>query len=108
MNGREEESPEEELFLMTEQKRVEGEAEQEQKNWFQSQPELSAEEKARIGRETGICQFCGRVLTHPESKLRGFGPTCAAKNGLPWSAGSGEAYSNDGVSQSLLAEVGAE
>lgn len=109
VNGREEERPEEELFLLTEQKRIEAEVEQDEEDWQESQkPELSAEEKARIGRQTGICQFCHRELTHSESKLRGYGPTCAAKNGLPWSAGSGEAYSNDGVSQSLLAEVGAE
>jgi hypothetical protein len=102
VNGREEVSPEEQLYLQTEQQRVEEEAEAEQEQY---EEEMSAEEKARIGRETGICQFCHRGLTHPESKLRGYGPTCAVKNGLPWSAGSGEASGNsdDGVSLSLQA-----
>lgn len=40
--------------------------------------------RAEIGRRTGICQFCGRVLLHPVSKALGYGPTCAASNGLPW------------------------
>lgn len=39
---------------------------------------------AGIGRRTGICQFCGRKLVHPESRARGYGPTCAANNYLPW------------------------
>jgi len=102
---------------MTEMKRVEAEAEQEQDEWQQAskaanrgdyEDEIPVDVLIKIGIESGICQFCGRMLTHSESKVRGYGPTCASKNGLPWSAGSGEAYSNDGVSQSLLAEVGAE
>lgn len=114
VNGREEVSPIEGFYLLAEQKRVEEKAQKEQEDWEESQkpeePELSAEEKAAIGRKTGICQFCGRVLTHPESKLRGFGPTCAAKNGLPWTAGSGETsgnWSHDGVSLDLV-ETGVE
>lgn len=45
------------------------------------------QEFARIGRLTGICQFCGRSLLHPVSRELGYGPTCAANNGLPWSEG---------------------
>lgn len=114
VNGREEVGPEEQLYLQTEQSRVEEKAEQEQDEWDQEQEyqkhEMSAEEKARIGRETGICQFCHRALTHPESKLRGYGPTCAQKNGLPWSAWIGNGVDGwaDGVSLSLQTEVGAE
>lgn len=114
VNGREEVSPIEGFYLLTEQKRVEEEAEQEQDEWNQEQEyqkhEVSAEEKARIGRETGICQFCHRGLTHPESKLRGYGPTCAQKNGLPWSAwiGNGvDGWSQDGVAVDLV-ETGVE
>lgn len=105
VNGREEVSPEEQLILDVERERVEEEAEQGEDEWQKEQDyqthEMSAEEKARIGRETGICQFCHRALTHPESKLRGYGPTCAQKHSLPWTAGSGEAsedWSHDGVS----------
>lgn len=114
VNGREEVSPIEGFYLLAEQKRVEEEVQKEKDEWDQEQEyqkhEVSAEEKARIGRETGICQFCNRVLTHSESKLRGYGPTCAAKNGLPWTAGSGEAsanWSHDGVSLDLV-ETGVE
>lgn len=39
---------------------------------------------ARLGRETGICQFCGRTLLKEESRRRGYGPICAAKHSLPW------------------------
>jgi hypothetical protein len=114
VNGREEVSPIEGFYLLTEQKRVEEEAEQEQEDWEESQKlaevELSAEEKAAIGRKTGICQFCHRGLTHPESKLRGYGPTCAQKNGLPWSAWVGDGvdgWSQDGVAVDLV-ETGVE
>lgn len=121
VNGREEVSPEDQLILDVEQKRVEDSVRVQMPDWAYEnpgsdenkddrEPELSAEEKARIGRETGICQFCRRLLTHPESKLRGYGPTCAQKHCLPWSAGSGEApeFSIDGVSLSLFEKVGAE
>jgi hypothetical protein len=117
VNGRKEESPEDELILMTERKRVEGEAEQDEEEFQKAskaanrgdyEDEIPVDVLIKIGIESGICQFCGRMLTHPESKVRGYGPQCGSKRGLPWSAGSGEAYSNDGVSQSLLAEVGAE
>lgn len=42
------------------------------------------EEFARVGRATGVCQFCGCVLLHPVSKAIGCGPICAARNGIPW------------------------
>jgi hypothetical protein len=42
------------------------------------------EAMAVVGKRTGICQFCGRRLTSQESKARGYGPICAANNGLPW------------------------
>lgn len=29
------------------------------------------------GRESGVCQICGRVLTDPASVARGIGPECA-------------------------------
>jgi len=45
--------------------------------------DLSTQDKVRIGRETGNCQFCGRVLVNPESRSRGYGPTCGERNGLP-------------------------
>jgi len=48
------------------------------------QPESHAERLARRGRETGICQFCSRKLTHPTSLRLGYGPECGPKNGLPW------------------------
>lgn len=38
---------------------------------------------ARQGRETGICQFCGRTLASPESIERGYGPVCGERHGLP-------------------------
>jgi hypothetical protein len=38
---------------------------------------------AQVGRETGICCFCGMTLTDPESIARGYGPVCARNNGLP-------------------------
>lgn len=88
VNGREEVSPIEGFYLLAEQRRVEEEAQKEQDEWDQEQEyqkhEVSAEEKARIGRETGICQFCRRELTNEESKHRGYGEICASKNGLPW------------------------
>ncbi|MCX7200531.1 MAG: DUF6011 domain-containing protein, partial [Proteobacteria bacterium] len=39
---------------------------------------------ARVGRKTGTCQFCGRKLLKTESKLRGYGPVCSKRWGLPW------------------------
>lgn len=48
-------------------------------------PESHTERLARRGRETGICQFCHRELTHPTSRQLGYGPECGPKHGLPWS-----------------------
>jgi hypothetical protein len=96
------------LIAEEDRQRVEEER-QRADQWSKLSP-LSAEEKAAIGRATGICQFCSRELTHPESKLRGYGPTCAAKHCLPWdgSTSGSELDSNDGVPQSILNSVGAD
>lgn len=48
--------------------------------------EYDASELARIGRETGICQFCGRKIVHHVSLKHGYGPVCAERWGLPWEA----------------------
>lgn len=45
---------------------------------------ISAEDAARFGQVTGTCVFCGRKLTDERSIDVGYGPKCAAKNGLPW------------------------
>lgn len=39
---------------------------------------------AEIGRQTGICCFCSRILTQGDSIKVGYGPICAEKYGLPW------------------------
>lgn len=36
------------------------------------------------GRKTGMCCFCARELTHPNSLAAGYGPECAATHNLPW------------------------
>jgi hypothetical protein len=41
----------------------------------------AAEASARYGHEIGECGICGRTLTNDESRERGIGPVCAAKNG---------------------------
>lgn len=41
----------------------------------------AAEASARYGHEIGECGICGRTLTNDESRERGIGPICAAKNG---------------------------
>jgi hypothetical protein len=46
--------------------------------------ELDVEGLLKIGRETGICQFCGRRLVHPISVAIGIGPRCAERVGIPW------------------------
>jgi hypothetical protein len=46
--------------------------------------QLDTDHLARLGQETGICQFCGRLLTSDESKRRGYGPVCASRHGLSW------------------------
>jgi len=105
--------PMDRLLEITELERLEKERANEDEDedewdWEPKRPSpLSAEEKAAIGRETGVCQFCHRELTHPESKLRGYGPTCAAKHGLPWSAGGCE-DNNDGVSRAIIEAAGVE
>lgn len=38
---------------------------------------------ADAGRETGICQICGRELTDPDSIAKGIGPICAGKASAP-------------------------
>lgn len=38
-----------------------------------------------VGKQTGICCFCGRELSDPESVECGYGPVCARKYGLPHS-----------------------
>jgi len=53
------------------------------------------EELIRIGRQTGICQFCHRKLDNPESIRRGYGPTCASNRGLPW-GDDGDGESDEG------------
>lgn len=67
----------------------------------------SAEEKVRIGRRTGICQFCGRVLLNEESKRMGYGQICAERNGLPW-GDSAEEGEDPGVSRELLLSLDGE
>jgi hypothetical protein len=40
-----------------------------------------AEASMRYGRELGKCGICGRTLTDEQSRARGIGPICAAKEG---------------------------
>jgi len=35
------------------------------------------------------CRYCGRSLTDPESRMRGYGPDCAAERGLPHGSSRG-------------------
>ena len=39
---------------------------------------------ARLGRESGSCQFCNRPLRDERSTKAGYGPTCAERWGLAW------------------------
>lgn len=39
---------------------------------------------ALIGKRTGSCCFCSRLLETRESVAVGYGPVCATKYGLPW------------------------
>lgn len=41
------------------------------------------------GKTSGVCSFCGRALTDPESVEYGYGPVCAKKYGLPHSNRNG-------------------
>jgi hypothetical protein len=75
------------------------------RNENQEIDELTVEQKAEIGRQIGICQFCSRVLTNPESRLRGYGPTCAENHGLPWGGLMVPATDESGVSESMLEAV---
>lgn len=65
-------------------------------------PEDNVTAKIRRGRETGVCQFCGRELDNPISVEHGYGPTCAIRFGLPW--GMPQSNEQDGVSLALHAE----
>lgn len=38
---------------------------------------------AEVGKDTGICCYCGLELTDPDSVALGYGPICAGKHGLP-------------------------
>jgi hypothetical protein len=40
---------------------------------------LTLEQAAELGRATGICVVCGRLLTNPESVQAGIGPICAGR-----------------------------
>lgn len=40
---------------------------------------LTLEQAAEMGRATGICVICGRLLTAEESVLAGIGPICAGR-----------------------------
>lgn len=46
--------------------------------------ELTAGEAAAFGHSTHHCVFCYKSLTTTESTTVGYGPRCAANNGLPW------------------------
>lgn len=37
-----------------------------------------------MANKLGICLYCGSRLSDPESKKRGYGPTCAANYNMPW------------------------
>lgn len=43
---------------------------------------------AEFGKITGTCVFCSRRLTDERSVEAGYGPKCAANNGLAWGADS--------------------
>lgn len=42
------------------------------------------------GQKTGICCFCGLLLTTAESVYAGYGPICSDKYGLPWGQVEGD------------------
>ena len=46
--------------------------------------EGAAECFQRIGKKTGCCCYCGRMLTHEISIGVGYGPICAQKHSLPF------------------------
>lgn len=45
---------------------------------------LTKEQAKAFGALYGTCVFCARTLTDERSIDAGYGPTCAATNGLPW------------------------
>lgn len=45
---------------------------------------ITAEEAEAFGHIHGCCIFCLKTLTDERSVVAGYGPQCAAKNGLPW------------------------
>ncbi len=47
-----------------------------------------AKAAADYGHLTGVCCFCGLALSDERSTAVGYGPTCAAKWGMPWGARS--------------------
>lgn len=63
--------------------------------------ERDLETMARQGRETGICQFCGRKLVSELSVELGYGPVCADRWGLPYGDNSG--VPNEGLVRALSA-----
>lgn len=44
----------------------------------------TAEQAAAFGAMHHACVFCSTAIDTPESEAVGYGPTCAAKRGLPW------------------------
>jgi hypothetical protein len=59
--------------------------------------ETHLERLVRRGRESGVCQFCQRELTHPTSRRLGYGPECGPKHGLPWVDDSEPVFSDDEI-----------
>lgn len=51
---------------------------------------IDAVEAAAFGKLTGTCVYCALKLTDERSLSVGYGPTCAANNGLPWGEVSDE------------------
>lgn len=50
----------------------------------------TADEAAAFGQLAGRCCFCSTPIDTPESTLVGYGPHCAAKNGLPLGLDQGD------------------
>lgn len=56
-------------------------------HFLTAEDRISAEDAARFGHVTGQCVFCSRRLTDDgenRSVAVGYGPVCAAREGLPW------------------------
>lgn len=45
---------------------------------------ISAADAAQFGHSTAVCIYCAQRLTDERSVAVGYGPVCAANNGLPW------------------------